>query len=274
MLKRELNTTKKSFASFFADDKAISSEKNMIKILKTQSDIRFGICPKRPKAPTPTLFIISATIEESLGEPYSRQCGNDLAKKGYLCASMDLPCHGKGKRPDEPEGLSGWRHRLEKSEPFIEQFNEKMTQVLDYLITNGYTDPNRVAVCGTSRGGFIALHFAAQDGRVGALAAFAPVASLATLREFKGLEHQPAVIALDLAELADKLIARPVWLVIGDQDDRVDTDRAIAFARKVSGVSKEKTRIELHVMPEPRGHTTPSGAPEQAAIWIEKQLNY
>ncbi|MBN2456682.1 MAG: prolyl oligopeptidase family serine peptidase [Sedimentisphaerales bacterium] len=246
----------------------------MIKILKTQSDIRFGICPKRPKAPTPTLFIISATIEESLGEPYSRQCGNDLAKKGYLCASMDLPCHGKGKRPDEPEGLSGWRHRLEKSEPFIEQFNEKMTQVLDYLITNGYTDPNRVAVCGTSRGGFIALHFAAQDGRVGALAAFAPVASLATLREFKGLEHQPAVIALDLAELADKLIARPVWLVIGDQDDRVDTDRAIAFARKVSGVSKEKTRIELHVMPEPRGHTTPSGAPEQAAIWIEKQLNY
>jgi len=71
------------------------------------------------------------------------------------------------------------------------------------------------------------------------------------------------------------LAEQAVWLVIGDQDERVGTDHIIALARRVTAASiKERlpSRIELHVMPEPRGHTTPSGAAEQAAAWINRQI--
>ena len=33
-----------------------------------------------------------------------------------------------------------------------------------------------------------------------------------------------------------------------------------------------ENRVELHVVPEPRGHTTPDGAIDQAAEWIRRQL--
>ena len=61
-----------------------------------------------------------------------------------------------------------------------------------------------------------------------------------------------------------------------DQDERVGTDLAITFARKLTAASREKkldSRAELHVLPEPRGHTTPRGSPQQAASWILSQFS-
>ena len=57
-----------------------------------------------------------------------------------------------------------------------------------------------------------------------------------------------------------------VWVVIGDQDERVSTARVIAFAQAVTKASVEQqvdSRIDLHVLAEPRGHSTP-----QLATWI------
>ncbi|MBN2456517.1 MAG: prolyl oligopeptidase family serine peptidase [Sedimentisphaerales bacterium] len=247
-------------------------QKKKLQFLKTDANVRFGIWGKKPDKPAPTLFILSATIEESLGDSYFRQCGNILADKGYLCVSLDLPCHGLEKKPHEPSNLAGWRNRIEHNKPFIAEFNARAVDVLNYLVTEGYTNSEKVAVCGTSRGGFLALHFAAIEPRIKCVAAFAPVVDLGTLRDFKGLEQRPNVLSLGLTNIADKLVGRDIWLVIGDQDTAVDTDKVIGFARKVSDLSCKKSRIELHVMPEPRGHTTPAGAAEQAAIWIDKRL--
>ena len=234
--------------------------------------MRFGLWGNDVVAPAATLFIFASTIEQTLGDPYYRQCGTALAEKGYLCVSLDLPCHGLEKRPEEPEGLAGWRYRIDHGEgKFISELNSKIFAVLDYLITNGYTDPERVAVCGTSRGGFAALHFAASDARVKCAVAFAPVTDLAVLSEFAGAGQNPAVQALALTEQAENLAGRPIWMVIGDRDKRVGTDAAITYANSVWQTSQKKNMkagLELHVMPEPRGHTTPAGASELAAAWI------
>jgi dienelactone hydrolase len=244
-------------------------------VLRTESGVRFGVWGEKPIAPAPTLFVLAGTIDGALGHAYYRQSGNELAEQGYLCVSVDLPCHGSQKKPDEPQGLSGWRARCERNENFVAESNARLRQVLDHLIREGYTNADKVAACGTSRGGFLALHFAASDSRVKCAAAFAPVTDLGALREFEGAVKHPLVESLALAKQAEQLAGRAVWLVIGDQDERVGTDHTIALARLITAASLEKKvagRVELHVIAEPRGHTTPSGAAELAAAWIRRQI--
>ena len=225
--------------------------------------------------PAPTLFVFSATIEESLGDPYYRQCGNRLAEKGFLLASLDLPGHGTAHRENEPEGLAAWRHRSDREDHFVSRFTTNFKIILDLLIENGYSDPARIAVCGTSRGGFMALQATAVDQRIRATAAFAPVTALSALREFKGASNTDHIDALSLYSRANRLAGRSLWLVIGDRDERVGTDDCIAFARRVTTLSLEQSKpadVTLIVQPEPKGHTTPEGSPDKAAEWILSRL--
>ena len=258
-------------------EKASSDKSNQttVKILETEKGVRFGIWAEQPERPAPTLFIFTGTIQ-SLDNAYFRQCGNILAEQGWLCVSLDIPSHGLEKIPEEPLGMAGWRHRVDHGYVnFIAEFNAKISNVLDYLIAKGYTNPENVAVCGTSRGGFIALHFAAAEPRIKCVAAFAPVTDLEVLKEFQNTKNLKGIRSLSIINQAGKLAVLPVWVAIGDKDERVGTDRAIAFAQKVSEISAEKklnTKIQLHVVPAD-GHTTPDGAPEKAAAWITDQMN-
>ena len=237
-----------------------------IQKLKTADGVEFGYWGRTGNRSQPTLIVLASTVEETLASPYFRQCGNQLAREsGWLCVSIDLPCHGTRQRDGESGGLSGWRTRVENGEDFVQAFNQQLSSVLDYLIDNGYSDPKRIAACGTSRGGFLAVHFAASESRVGCVAGFAPVTDLAMLSEFKGLEENVLTKELSLANQADKLAGRPVWIGIGDQDQRVSTDSAIRLARTLTTAHSS---VDLHVFPEPRGHTTPAGAPEMVARWI------
>jgi len=246
-----------------------------VKTLTTEDGIRFGIWGTKVSYPAPTLLVFSATIEESLGDPYYRQCGNSLAELGFLCVSLDLPGHGKEQRPDEPAGLAAWRYRSDRGEDFVTSFTTRVQKVLDYLIQEGYTDPKYIAACGTSRGGFMALQTAAIDPRIRATAAFAPVTALMTLREFNGVTNREHVDSLSLLAQADRLAGKSLWISIGDRDVRVGTDDAIAFARRVTTLSVKQSKdsdVTLIVQPEAKGHTTPVGAPALAAAWLERKL--
>ena len=264
-------------AATYADpaDTRPGRESRTVELHQTKTGVKFGTWGDKSVAPAPTLFVLAGTIQETLGDPYFRQSGNLLAAEGYLCVSVDLPCHGLQQRPDEPNGLGGWQARARRGEDFAAEAASRLKRVLDHLIETGQTDAAKVAACGTSRGGFIALHFAAADTRVKCVAAFAPVTDLEVLREFKGLGQDPRTRSLALSHQADKLAGRAVWLIIGDQDQRVGTDNTISLARRITAASLEKklpSKVELHVMPEPRGHTTPTRAPQQAAEWIARQM--
>ncbi len=243
--------------------------------LETTTGVGFALWEHEPHRPAPTLFILANSIECTLGDPYFRQSGNHLAQKGYLCVSIDIPGHGKQHRDHEPEGLAGWRYRTDHAENFVSETNRRLSEVLDFLIVTGRTDPTRVAACGTSRGGFLALHFAAFDPRVQCVAAFAPVTELFAVSEFIGAKNSSLVDSLSVSKQADKLALRPVWIIIGDRDDRVGTDQAIALSRTITASALSQglnASVELHVLPEPKGHTTPNGAAEQAAEWIQRQI--
>jgi len=194
---------------------------------------------------------------------------------GFLLISIDLPCHGTEHRSKEPQALAGWAYRCEQGKNFVKTANARLSKVLDYLISSGHCDVHRIAACGTSRGGYLALQFAAHEPRVNAVAAFAPVTELTALREFQEIKNNAFVLSLGLQQQAQKLAGRPVWIIIGDRDLRVGTDHAISFARSVTKASLEKkpdSKVELHVIAEPRGHTVPKGAAEQSAVWMQRYI--
>ena len=66
----------------------LSEPKGNVVTLSTPDGLRFGIWGTNVRYPAPTLFVFSATIEESLGNPYFRQCGNTLAERGFLCDTI------------------------------------------------------------------------------------------------------------------------------------------------------------------------------------------
>ena len=254
---------------------ADESTKPKMTILQTPSGVRFGILGDKPAAPAPTLFVFAGTLETSLGDDNYIKMGLLVAKEGFLCVSLDAPCHGADQKPGEPSGLEGWRARLEKGDDFLAAFNAKASKVLDYLIQERYTDPQKIAAAGTSRGGFLALHFAASDPRVKYVAAFAPVINLLALREFHGLEKHQLTQALTLTNFADKLAGRAFWVCIGNNDQRVGTDYTIAFTRKLTEVAVARDKpanIELHVMPTV-GHSIHPTAHDEAAAWLLRQIS-
>jgi len=246
-----------------------------MQILQTLTGHRCGLSGDKPSIPSPTLFVFATRLEESLSDDGFFKAGRILTEHGFLCVSLDMPCHGADARDGEvPDRLDGWRARLEAGEDLVAAFTARATAVLDHLIETGYTDPQQIMACGTSRGGFMALHFAATDARIKATATFAPVTNLLRLWEFFGAEEQAAVTSLALINHADKLAGRAIWLCIGNNDDRVSTEDAIAFTRRIVEVSAAPEKIvpvELHVIGTP-GHGIHATAHEEAAAWLLKQL--
>jgi len=243
--------------------------------VRTPTGTHFGILGNYPTEPAPTLFVLAGTSAETLASDHFLQCGLFLARQGYLCVSLDLPCHGHDHRPDEPEGLAGWRSRVDAGEDLMGGFVGRAQNVLDFLIAEKYTDATRIAICGTSRGGFAALHFAAVEPRIRCAVAMAPVTQLTVLDEFRNMSHPEKADVLAVSKLSNRLVDRGVWIAIGDQDQRVSTDAAIAFARRLSAVAAEKSlpsQVNLLVLAEPGGHTTPPGTAALAADWISTQF--
>lgn len=248
---------------------------NKITVLHTANGVRFGILGGKRASPEPTLFMFAYTMESTLKRKDFSTVAHILGKHGYLCVSLDLPCHGRDtKQSEPPDRLSCWAERIEKGDNFVASFMPKLSAVLDFLVQEGFTDPHRVAACGASRGGFIALHFAANDPRVRCVFAFSPVTDLMALSEFAGVEGDSGALrlatSLALVNSAEKLAGRPIWMTIGDYDLRVSTDDTIAFSRRLVEVSIAKGKpanVELHVMTN-LDHSVPPDAPEQAAAWI------
>ena len=261
---------------------AISIETNaaaprQISVRRTKEGVRYGLIGKIAEKPSPTLVVLAHGIEEMEKQPIYTEVSALLAPQGWISLIIEPPCHGEDARPDEPPQLDGWRHRLEQDEPFIDRFTAKCRTIVDELVADHIADPDRLAVCGTSRGGFLAYHLAASDKRYKAAAGISPVTALMALREFHTTKQREQVESLDARHLAPKLAGRAVWLSIGNRDLRVNTDDAISFTRAVVKHSARDDQlnavipVELIVAPA-AGHSKIDQAHELLAAWLSKQV--
>ncbi|MGB7160334.1 MAG: alpha/beta fold hydrolase [Tepidisphaeraceae bacterium] len=245
-----------------------------VKLMKTDDGVEFGVWGGTPDKPSPTLILLSGHIVDSFTKSNFLRAGEILVPQGYLCVSIDLPSHGAQAKKGF-SGLVGWGKRAAAGEDFVAEFNERMKKVIDHLIEQKMTDPDKIVATGTSRGGFLAVRYAAFDKRVKAAVAYAPVTDLRKLKEFDVAKDVTSVDAMSLDAQIPELVGKPVLIFIGDRDDRVDTDSAIGFARKLSAAAVKAevpSQVELHVLSEPRGHSLPPGVEVPAARWIYRVL--
>ncbi len=244
-----------------------------IKVRRTENQIRYGLIGEVGKTPAPTLLVLAHGIEDMQREPVYTEIAGLLSQQGWLSVVIDPPCHGEDVRPGEPAQLQGWRHRLEHDDEFVAAFNAKVRDVLDALVKDKVTDPERVAACGISRGAFLAFHLAAAEPRIKAVAGISPVTNLLALREFADTSQRKKFEQLDVRRLAPKLAGRAVWLSIGNNDTRVNTDDAIAFTREVVRATARPDMpdgvipVELLVAPT-AGHSKIDQAHELLAAWL------
>ena len=227
--------------------------------------------------PQPVLFIFQGSIDTALAEPLYTEVGRILAPDGVLSVVLDAPAHGEDAVPGEPPELSAWAHRIAEGKPFLAPFLRRASAALDHFIAVGWADPTRIAACGTSRGGFLAFHFATHDPRIRCVGGIAPVTDLTALREFSSMSPPPATTALALAALAPRLAGRPVWLCIGNDDTRVGTDRAVAFAQALVVANRalpsppSPIPVDLLVQSTP-GHRSFAADHQRLSDWLRPHL--
>jgi dienelactone hydrolase len=226
----------------------------------------------RTNRPQPTLFVFAGTRADTLNPSQMyNDVGRILVDKKWLVVTLDLPCHGSDRREGEPDSLDGWRHRHNNGEDFIGAFNVKCSAVLDWLLANRYTKPAQVYVAGTSRGGFLAMHWACHDKRVKGVAAFAPVTTTLALSEYANSTFPlPVIPSMSLTNYAQKLSGVPVKMWFGPADERVGTQNALAL---VGAVQAQYLYADFDCRIQPAiNHTVPHNAHEEAAEWFLKRI--
>lgn len=223
----------------------------------------------RLNRPQPTLFVFAGSRADTLNasNPYN-DVGRILQDSKWLIVTMDLPAHGTDARQGETDPLYAWRTRQEAGEEIVSIFTNKCKTVLDYLIANRYSNPRKVFVAGTSRGGFMAAHFAIADKRIRAVAAFAPVTTVLALSEYANSSFPVGVIPpMTLSNYATQLSGINLKMWSGPNDTRVGTQNALNLVSAVQSIYLY-SNIEVRIQPAV-DHTVPVSAHEEASDWLK-----
>lgn len=216
----------------------------------------------------PLAVVIAAELSTMLRRSDYWAIAHHLQADGFLSLAIDPPAHGADRRETEAGDLTSWPGRVHEPIGLIAPFVARVNRVVDHLIDDGAVDARRIVAIGTSRGAFCALHLAAADRRVKAVVGRSPVIDLRDLREFGSAGTDPKVAELSLESFVPALADRPVWLTIGNDDQRVNTDRTVAFARSLArSAHTHPAPVSLRVGIS-HGHEVPAGEDAAAAEFL------
>lgn len=210
--------------------------------------------------PDPALLLtFSSTRREALTVTPYDESAKIFVAAGHRALSFDLPEHGERVTPGREAGLVGMcQALLARQDPF-ERFVADGRATIDACLQHGLARPGRVFVCGVSRGGYCALRLAAADSRIGGVAGFAPVTDWRMLREFAHVKSRSDVAALALDNNAVALAGRPVWLAIGNRDDRVGSECCTHFVLRLieaeARLGLRESRVSFQVVADSPGHS-------------------
>jgi alpha-beta hydrolase superfamily lysophospholipase len=238
-------------------------------IRRTPKGNRYGISGETREAPC--VVVLGLGIEDMQKNPRLTEVGRRLMPDGFVVVTLDPPCHADDQRQGEPPMLDGWRYRLDRNEDIVADFVARGSDVLDHLFETKAIN-SQIVVCGTSRGGFLALHWARLDARVAAAVGFSPVTDLCILRECAGSQEGSLASQLKLQASASDFANKALWVTIGNRDERVGTqstmDLITAVLKNATATGSDRPlMISLEIAPS-MGHSTPAGAHERAATWI------
>lgn len=204
-------------------------------------------------------------------EPYDITA-QEFLKQGHRVLSFDIPNHG-ARVNEYGQAITGLRNAFVAGHDPFAMFTRDAVAVLDRCIEDGLTTPGKVVACGTSRAGYLALRFMAAEPRLSGVAVYAPVTDWRDLTEFAADKTNPGVAELNIANYADKLAGRPLSVVIGNHDTRVNTASCCRFYIALQDASARKkvddTGLNFRVLDTPGHSSQPAWYAESAAFLIK-----
>jgi dienelactone hydrolase len=205
------------------------------------------------------LLTFSSTSREAMTVAPYDESAKAFVAAGHRALSFDLPEHGDRVTPGREAGIAGMCQALVAGQDPFGLFVVDGRAAVDACLQRGLARAGRVFACGVSRGGYCALRLAAADPRIGGVATFAPVTDWRTLREFAHVKSRNDVAALNLENYAAKLAGRPVWLAIGNRDDRVGTDCCTRFVLRLleaeARLGLRESHLYFQVVDDSPGHS-------------------
>lgn len=189
-----------------------------------------------------------------------------LLRAGHRVASFDLPNHGD-LVDRYGEGLTGMAAAIAAGVDVFASVATTGQAMADLCIERGWGRDGRIGVAGISRGALCALNWLAEDRRVSALAAFAPVTDLPTLKEFAELADSPIVQRRNALALVPSLVGRPIFITIPRNDPRVGTDNCLRFYDALRARESGVSNVVFEVT-EGNEHSVPPDGYHRGARWL------
>ncbi len=236
----------------------------------------YHVGPPLDFGPLPSFFYFSLSGPDSLCLDPFNQPVQFLHGQMIRVFSMTLPGH-ENNLPGT-QAMKVWADDYAKKTDPIDSFLDSFGIALDFAIKNKFADPEKMAVGGLSRGGFIALHAAAREKRLKSVLAFAPITELHKVKEFSHLQEDPVVRSLDTIHLSKSLTDNQIRFYIGNLDTLVNTKSCFDSAMSIVDAAHEKgirsPRVELFIYPSigHKGHGTPPEIFRAGADWISSCL--
>jgi pimeloyl-ACP methyl ester carboxylesterase len=228
----------------------------------TPAGTEYGLV--KGEAGKPLVLVFTTDAKESMDGTFT-SIGKSLAKAKYSVASIDVTCHGKDVQRNETSGLACWAARVKMAGPDIfTPMVRRASEVISDIAAHKLASTSSVIAVGVSRGGYAALKLAAADPRVDHLVLMAPVTDLARLSEFANVPVDPAMYGF--REAYKRFSSDHIFLQIGNADDRVGTENALAFARSVVLAGRNRLVDLTTVITPLKGHGT--ARHDMAANWV------
>lgn len=228
-------------------------------------------------ATNPAVLIHIGTAADQLqGESvYGLTCDAFL-KAGYRIVGFEMPNHGKRVGNWKKQEIAGFCEAFVAGEDPFAMIVEDGRAVVDEIIARGWAPAGRISIAGCSRCGYCALRIMAADKRIAAAALDAPVTDWRALAEFAGAKDRPDVAALDLTNFVADLVDRPIWVGMGNCDNRVSTAAFQRFGLVMAAEQEKrkmtKSRFVSYVI-ECEGHGFPEAWRKVGAAWLVEQAS-
>jgi esterase FrsA len=255
----------------------MSHESLPCKTIQVTQDLSVSfVGPELTVGPLPCLFYFALSAKDSLTLAPFNQPVAYLSHFPLRVFSLTLPGHGGTTPPNE--ALLHWAQEIAQGNDIITPFIDQVCLAVEKLTQEGLLLPEKMAVAGLSRGGFMAVHAAARIEAFKTILGFAPLTKISRSKDFVSVKNHPLVQALDLDHLVEKISDRTFRFYIGNRDKRVGTERCFNFAQALTESAFHKKirspQVELIITPAIgyQGHGTPQESFHAGAQWILSQL--
>jgi len=230
------------------------------------------IGPSLEEGPLPAVVYLALSDSDSLTvDPYN-QFPLFLSSHGIRVFTLMIPGHEHPRKPET--AIAYWAERTALGDSLIMDFITGAVSAIEALLRQPWMIPEKIAIAGLSRGGYLASHIAARTPHIKTVLGFAPLTDLSKSEDFAHIKEHPLVDALSLDHVLDRLCHKRIRYYIGNRDTRVGTERCFSLVHKLADLAYEQRvrvpPIELIIAPSIgyMGHGTAKHTFQAGAEWI------